>query len=297
MQPNAALMERYGTGLNKNAQSPAARIAASILGIGAMAADSHHAKKLERQAQLMNEAIREHEAMRMQPAISALTRHGIPQGAQQILPEDYDLGNLEAAMSMGLLKGGSAELSSLGISLGKTVAKIASQGFSLGELEKEAIIGGLLGTLKATRAARAAGVEAVKAPGFMSKMFSPGTARLQEAAMGKAPASSFTPPPGTPIGQRIKAQFSPTARLQAAGGEAAPAAAAAAPAAAQAAKAKPWVSTGTKLKLLGGAGLLGAGYMGYKGLQATRDYMMVPSGQSQWGPGYAPRAGVTEYGY
>lgn len=215
MQPNAALMEQYGTGMDKAAQPPAARIAASILGVGAMAGDAHHVKKLRQEAALLTQAIREHEAMRMQPAIAGLTRGRIPQG-QPILPsDDIDLADLEASMPMDLLKGGSAELSALGISLGKTLAKIAAPSFAPGELKKEAIV---LGSL------------------------------LKPAA------------------------------------EAVP-------------KAKPLLSMGTKAKLLGGAGLLGAGYMGYKGMQTARDYMMMPSGQSNWGPGYAPRAGVTEYGY
>src|SRR5690606_7373512 len=36
---------------------------------------------------------------------------------------------------------------------------------------------------------------------------------------------------------------------------------------------KSFLGLSTKAKLLGGAGLLGTGYAGYKGLQATRDYM------------------------
>lgn len=54
----------------------------------------------------------------------------------------------------------------------------------------------------------------------------------------------------------------------------------------------PQVSTGTKL--MGAGALLGAGYLGAKGLQATRDYMMIPSG-SHHGPPIMNN--VNEYGY
>ncbi len=75
------------------------------------------------------------------------------------------------------------------------------------------------------------------------------------------------------------------------------------PSVAEGAKKKPLISTGTKAKIglgVGGAALAaGTGYAGYKGLQATRDYMMKPSqqGVGQWG-GYGPQAvsNVNQYG-
>jgi hypothetical protein len=74
-----------------------------------------------------------------------------------------------------------------------------------------------------------------------------------------------------------------------AAGALAPAAAAAAPAAS-----KPLLSTGTKLKMMGTAGVLGAGYLGYKGLEAARDYMSVPAGHHH--QGYL-KQNVNQYGY
>ena len=44
--------------------------------------------------------------------------------------------------------------------------------------------------------------------------------------------------------------------------------------------------------------MLGAGYAGFKGLQATRDYMMTPTSQerqARYGP--APAANVNRYGH
>lgn len=62
---------------------------------------------------------------------------------------------------------------------------------------------------------------------------------------------------------------------------------------------KPWLSGATKAKI--GLGVAGAGlaYTGYKGLQAARDYMMVPSyGGGQYGAyGPRPASQVNQYGY
>lgn len=56
-----------------------------------------------------------------------------------------------------------------------------------------------------------------------------------------------------------------------------------------------------KALLYGGgtAALGGAGYVGYKGLQTAKDYMMQPSYMStSWGPpGMMPNSGVNQYGY
>ena len=82
--------------------------------------------------------------------------------------------------------------------------------------------------------------------------------------------------------------------LQQAGSAKAPAAAiqAAAPAAAPAAAgaSKPLLNRG---KLLAGGALAGAGYVGFKGMQTARDYMMAPSHHAT-----APiMQNVNEFGY
>jgi hypothetical protein len=57
----------------------------------------------------------------------------------------------------------------------------------------------------------------------------------------------------------------------------------------------PLIGMGTKAKLLGGGALLGAGYLGMKGLQAGRDYMMTPS--ASYGEHGAPiMHDVNQYG-
>lgn len=52
-------------------------------------------------------------------------------------------------------------------------------------------------------------------------------------------------------------------------------------------------------KAITGAGVLGAGYLGYKGLQKTRDYVAGPSNtNAQWGTANTPLMhNVNEYGY
>lgn len=54
---------------------------------------------------------------------------------------------------------------------------------------------------------------------------------------------------------------------------------------------------GFKSKALLAAGVLGTGYVGAKGLQATRDYMLQPPNYARWGASGAPAANVSEYGY
>lgn len=58
---------------------------------------------------------------------------------------------------------------------------------------------------------------------------------------------------------------------------------------------KSLLSTKTKAKLVGGAALAGAGYVGYKGLQAGRDYMMAPAHHQTYGTPVANN--VNEFGY
>ena len=54
---------------------------------------------------------------------------------------------------------------------------------------------------------------------------------------------------------------------------------------------------GFKSKALLAAGVLGTGYVGAKGLQATRDYMLQPPSYARWGASGAPAANISEYGY
>lgn len=58
---------------------------------------------------------------------------------------------------------------------------------------------------------------------------------------------------------------------------------------------RPLIGAGTKLKMLGGAAALGTGYVGYKGLQTARDYMMAPPHHSSYGTPMAHD--VNQYGY
>lgn len=130
-----------------------------------------------------------------------------------------------------------------------------------------------------------------------------GLARAGGAALkgigGAASAAGRLRIPGTPeapkllqragawVGRQGEAAQGAGARLMAAAPKAVPAAAAAAGAS------KPLFSAATKGKMLAGGALLGAGYVGMKGMQAARDFMMAPSGHH----GAPIQQNVNEYGY
>lgn len=144
-------------------------------------------------------------------------------------------------------------------------------GDDLTEMEKEAI-GALLGRLAtgAGRAIRSAG----KSTGRVGQKLQAGT--LQKPATGSvvSPSAASKGPYRTPAAKPAAAST------------------------AAAAKPKPLVGGMTKAKLLGAAGIGAAGYAGYKGLQAVRDYMMVPTGQGvRWGHQAPLRHNVSPYGY
>lgn len=60
---------------------------------------------------------------------------------------------------------------------------------------------------------------------------------------------------------------------------------------------KSWVGLGTKAKVLGGAAALGTGYAGFKGLQATRDYMQSQPHGTYGGKSPAVMHNVNEFGH
>lgn len=58
------------------------------------------------------------------------------------------------------------------------------------------------------------------------------------------------------------------------------------------------ITPGWKTKAVMGAGILGAGYAGYKGMQAAKDYMSTPVHDTQrWGSSRPAMNNVSEYGY
>lgn len=112
-----------------------------------------------------------------------------------------------------------------------------------------------------------------KVAAFLGGLMAPGTRRLIGAADKAGIAAAGIPKP-SPMAAAI-----PTPKMPAG-------------------SPKPLIGMGTKMKVLGGLGLAGAGYAGYKGLQATRDYMMVPTQQTQnWGfGGPQVKAGINQWG-
>lgn len=257
--PNPQLCNHYGTGMEKLAQN-VAQIAAPLLGIGLMAHDLKHQSNLVAEAERMNESARYFEAKKMEDTISSLGG---------VMPKQ-------------------AELEQVGVTLAKfacvdtkTLLEKVAAGNALSGMEKEAI-GALLGRLGA-----GAGKMLSQGGGALTRA----GGRLQQAGQAvskKVPGGAVRPSQGglgaKPAGGPYRTAAKPSA------GQLAPAAASG--------KEQPLLGGMTKAKLLGTAGLLGAGYAGYKGLQAVRDYMMVPTGaRQQWGYGAPLRHNVTAYGY
>jgi hypothetical protein len=214
-----------------------------------MAADRADQQEVLQEAEMMTQASREYEARKMDQTISALNPK---MAAAQVIVGDM----LKVAAIVVTADGDAEKMAYL---------------LDLHGIDKESGIGGqLLGGL-----ARAGGA-ALKGLGGAASA----AGRLlpaAESAATKAPllqrASGWLNAKGANMAQKGVA-------MAAAG----PAAVAAAPAAAAANGGKPLLSGMTKAKLLGGGAVLGAGYLGMKGLQAGRDYMLQPSGTHEGPP-------------
>lgn len=333
--PNPALMQAYGTdrfykaNLEKRAQMPGIMgVAGPLATLAWMQADQAHQERQMTEAAILNEMFRQEEARRQESVIAGLS------GASPALSSSGQAAqNLRQMMAyqamMGLMnKQGSAEWAS---HLGQTLAgRVSADG-----MDKEAI--GLTGiktfgqglkglfTGGATRRLTQAAIQGGAAPASMvTKAMTSAPQRAFQAVgrgvermgqglqRGVQQGAQKVRGLGAPKVPAAAAPAAPKAVARSVAPAVAPAAAAAAPAAASAvpaAAAKPgqsalgkaWqaVKPGWKTKALIGAGALGTGYVGLKGLQAARDYMMMPTYSSQaWGGyGMAPAAQVGPYGY
>jgi hypothetical protein len=239
----------------KTADGPiAAQLAAAILGGTMLASDRAHVQELRQNAAIMNQALREYEAQKMEQTISAL--------------------DPKMAAAMNLLD-----------DVVKTAALATIEGMD------KAAFGELLGALGRV-GARAGGAllkgmgGAAQAAGRL-KLPTTGTQRLVSAAQGQG--LGLTKAPGAM--QNAAGWLSRQGTALSSTGAKAPIK----PAIAAAGASTPLIGMGTKAKLLGGGALLGAGYLGMKGLQASRDYMMTPS--ASYGEHGAPiMHDVNQYG-
>lgn len=269
MTPNPELMHLYGTDLyflEKNGSLPGVlSVLAPLASMGLAHHESQRAAQQQQEAEIMNYMFRQAEHQRLQQTIAGL------KGASA--REEY----IKIAENVGrrLAHQTRDELAAL--------MEKAASGAELTELEKEALIGaGLL----------------AKGLGALGRGLGSAGKSLGWGATGTIGRGGLAQTIGTKM--RTAGAGLRTKGLQLAGTKAAPAAAAgaAAPAAAAASKAKPLIGWGTKAKIGLGALGLGAGYAGYKGLQAAKDYMMQPTAASTWGhhtPG--PPANVNQFGY
>jgi hypothetical protein len=221
----------------------AAQLVAAVLGTGLLAADQAHASRHQAEAEELNAIAREVEARKMDQTTRALER-------KRAAAEEASGWAVKIAAAVTVADG----------DMDKLAVLLERQG-----MDKEAIGAFVGGLMRAGGAALGGLGKGVAATG---RAATTGTQRLMQAAGGAQPAVQRA-------GGWLQSQGSAIAARGAQ--KAAPAAAAANPGVARAAS-KPLISPMTKAKVLGGGALLGAGYVGMKGLQAGRDYMMQPSG-------------------
>ncbi len=273
MAPDQELCARYGT---KIAESPLLEGVAAMLGTGGLLMEQRHVRQ-QREAEAMAElAARHQEAARMAPTRRGLRMPGglVPQDATDYASAG-SLRDMDPALGgLGFEKGGAVTPGGVGKLLGGL--GMAGGGAAAGALGRgaQAVGQGLQQGFGATgRLVRAAG------PTLMEGI-RPGAAPVLGAALGSA-GKAMESGGATAARQGSSVLRGAVRDLRA-------------PAAAPSILSKPLLSTGTKAKLLAGAGALGAGYVGLKGLGAVRDYMSVPAGAHH--QGYL-RSDVNEYGY
>jgi hypothetical protein len=273
MAPDHELCARYGT---KIAESPLLEAAAAMLGTGGLLAEQHHvrrARELEAMAEL---AARREEAARMAPTRRGLRMPGglVPQDATDYASAG-SLRDMDPALGgLGFEKGGAVTPGGVG----KLLGGLGMQGAGAAS--------GALG-----RGAQAVGQGLQQGFGATGRLVRAAGPTLMEGIRpGAAPAL------GSALGGAGRALERGGSAVAGAGQNAVGAASRAlkAPAVAPSILSKPLLSTGTKAKILGGAGALGAGYVGLKGLGAVRDYASIPAGAPH--QGYL-RSDVNEYGY
>jgi hypothetical protein len=266
--PNPYLLELYGTDkiaarAKAEGMPTAVRIAAALMGFGLMMHSESETDEAQERARILDEIGRRMEEARMQPLLNSLSKQGSAQAA--------------------LLSG-------------RYMAKLAAAEY-LSEMEKEALNltmpGSVEGAVKMVgrlvkRKPKVPSFKGTGAPpGAPITMSAPGTLG---APVGPMPSLSEVPRPGTtglatatpttgaalakrPTTERPVGKLRPPEAGDGGGGS-------------------------LKGKLIG-AGLLGAGGWGtIQAAQAAKDYMMIPSQQTQrWGYGPRAPAAVNPYGY
>jgi hypothetical protein len=272
MQPDAALCQIYGT---KLAESPFMDAAAAILGTGGMIADQQHSKRQRREAIAAELMAREMEAARQMPVRRSLRAPGgiAPDRTRyQDLGQLGNFSDLDPGFAAQLFEKGGALVEQLGRLGAGTAAKGLGVGAAAAGRGLQGLGQGLGQGFGATgRLARAAGPE-------MMAGLTPGASSRFGGIVGQAgKALEQGGQAAAGAGQRLVDSAPQVARKMPVPGQS-----------------KPLISGVNKAKMLGAAGVIGAGYAGMKGLGAVRDYMSVPAGHHH--VGYL-RSNVNEFGY
>jgi hypothetical protein len=272
MAPDAELCWEYGT---KVGESPLLAAAAAAMGTGALLGEQHHLRKMHEQQAMEELLARRAEAERMMP-----TRRGLRLPGSLVPPDATSYGDAGSLQDMdpglgalGFTKSSAPSVESVGKLVGGLGLRGAGAGAAALGRGAQAVGEGLSHGFGATgRLVRAAG------PTLMEGI-PVGAPRLAKAVGG---AGQLMERGGQAVAQQGSSVMQGAARQLRAPAPSAPL------------FSKPLLSTGTKLKLMGGLGAVGAGYAGMKGLGAVRDYMSVPAGAHH--QGYL-RSDVNEYGY
>lgn len=291
--PNPALLQAFGTEAfwRGNLEKMASPLAQAALHVGApaafmglMAYQQHREAKQLLEAQILTEMFRQAEAGRMAPVHAGFRGQG---------PMLSDMGN--AASQLRQMAAYEAMMR----------LKYSSIAAMREELEKDAGLGqalsGVTGAARRTvgplfgrGAPRAAqGVRGLPRPPVrpqaLGGAIDPGPAQGLFSRPIERPGGALTAPTVPPRGVPKPPPAPP------------PTTGATPPAPTQGTGKPLWPSIRNKALLYGGgaAALGGAGYVGHKGLQTAKDYMMQPSYMStSWGPpGMMPNSGVNQYGY
>jgi hypothetical protein len=301
-QPNPQLLQRYGTSdfylgnLEKKANTPSLT---QLLGAGGTAmllrAQGEHQERQVQEAVVMTAMLRELAARKQQGVIAGLSGKGAALSASG-----------RAAQALNEMRQYQSMMSLL-----DKRASAAQE-----ELEKEAFVGRLMASAGKGLGSMGRGLAGTAAQQAVGKGLAPGIgnslremgAKMQATGMrldrhgfgAQGRLSQAMAEQGMKLPGAARAPAAGAARAAAPAVKGAPGIQGAAQAAVQ--SKGPGVLQGVKDALTPGwktkagliAGGLGAAYLGYKGLQAVKDYMMMPSGGHH--PGMLPGR-LNEYGY
>ena len=304
--PIPELMVQYGTDvfylsqLEKRAGLEGVlKAVAPLIFAGAMVSDKKHQDEQQLEAHMMTEAFRQLEAERMAPVAAGFMGGGYRgQNKEGMIRLASAAGSVLAKQAMAKEAIGLGMFQALGTSIKGLVGAVGKAGGSALTSGRSLARAGAMGA--GLQAAKAPAMQGILARGAqavggkvkgLGEVAQQGAQRLETgvANLGaRAPKAPIAAGPAVPKMPGAAAAPNPVAGT---------AAGVVPPATGPATPKKPLI--GWKGKAAIGAGLAGAGYAGYKGLQTAKDYMMQSTQPAAYwgGQGMAPASSVNQYGY